>query len=317
MPQEVIVSIQCLVYNHEPYLRQCLDGFVMQKTNFKFEAIMHDDASTDRSADIIREYAEKYPDIIKPIFEKENQYSKGFDALARIMDAACKGKYIAVCEGDDHWIDPLKLQRQVDFLEAHPDYSMCFTRAVCRVEAEGRDYPFGTAADRKYSGTELFQNWIVPTASIVYRKSVLSSDLYRSAFRSKNFLYGDAPLILSCAGCGDVFGFSDTTCVYRKHAGGVSSRITNSAEGVFQLRKHFLEFPVVFGPAYRRKAAESAVSACMKSISIDLKNGKFPWRKIRTMLRISFPETCLAVMRNLRKKRSSSTVSRRRRLRNI
>lgn len=101
MEKKILVSIQCLVYNHEPYLRQCLDGLVMQKTNFKFEAIVHDDCSTDNSASIIREYAEKYPEIIKPIYETENQYSKHNGDLDRIMNSACKGKYIAFCEGDD------------------------------------------------------------------------------------------------------------------------------------------------------------------------------------------------------------------------
>ena len=123
----LMVSIRCLVYNHEPYLRQCLDGFVMQKTNFRFEAIVHDDASTDNSAAIIREYAEKYPDIIKPIIETENQYSKHDGSLRRIMDEACKGKYIACCEGDDYWTDPLKLQKQVDYLEAHPECGLVYT----------------------------------------------------------------------------------------------------------------------------------------------------------------------------------------------
>ena len=125
---EPLVSIKCFVYNHEPYLRQCLDGFVMQKTNFKFEAIVHDDASTDGSAAIIREYAEKYSDIIKPILETENQYSKKDGSLQNIIDAQVLGKYIAICEGDDYWIDPNKLQMQVDFLEANPDYGMCYTR---------------------------------------------------------------------------------------------------------------------------------------------------------------------------------------------
>mgnify|MGYP000825848659 FL=1 len=124
---KILVSIQCLVYNHEPYLRQCLDGFVMQKTNFCFEAIVHDDVSTDGSAAIIREYAEKYPDIIKPIYETENQYSKRDGSLFKIMNAACKGKYIAMCEGDDYWIDPLKLQKQVDILESDDSVSMVYT----------------------------------------------------------------------------------------------------------------------------------------------------------------------------------------------
>ena len=125
----LMVSIWCITYNHEPYIRQCLEGFVMQKTNFRFEAIVHDDASTDGTAAIVREYAEKYPDIIKPIFEIENQYSKGDGSLDRIMEEVCTGKYVAFCEGDDYWIDPLKLQKQVDYLESHPEYSMCFHNA--------------------------------------------------------------------------------------------------------------------------------------------------------------------------------------------
>lgn len=125
--QEFLVSIKCMVYNHEPYLRQCLEGFVMQKTNFRFEAIVHDDASTDGSAAIIREYAEKYPDIIKPIYETENQYSKRDGSLSRIMNAHMHGKYIAFCEGDDYWTDPLKLQKQVDFLERNLDYGLVHT----------------------------------------------------------------------------------------------------------------------------------------------------------------------------------------------
>ena len=124
MTGDPLVSIRCTVYNHEPFLRQCLDGFVMQKATFPFEAIVHDDASTDGSAAIIREYAEKYPDIIKPIYETENQYRKG--TILKILDAAIhpSAKYIAICEGDDYWTDPHKLQLQVDFLEEHPEYSL-------------------------------------------------------------------------------------------------------------------------------------------------------------------------------------------------
>ena len=124
MTGDPLVSIRCLVYNHEPYLRQCLAGFVMQQTTFPFEAIVHDDASTDGSAAILREYAEKYPDIIKPIYETENQWGKG--TISKSMDAAMhpNSKYIASCEGDDYWTDPNKLQIQVDFLENHPDFAL-------------------------------------------------------------------------------------------------------------------------------------------------------------------------------------------------
>lgn len=123
------LAISCLVYNHEPYLRKCLDGFVMQKTTFPFVAIVHDDCSTDGSASVIREYQEKYPDIIKPIFQPKNTYQRhdgsfGRD-LARVLEET-GAKYIADCEGDDYWTDPLKLQKQVDFLDAHTDYSCCW-----------------------------------------------------------------------------------------------------------------------------------------------------------------------------------------------
>ena len=121
-----LVSVRCITYNHELYISKALDGFLMQKTTFPFEIVIHDDASTDKTADIIREYTEKFPKIIKPIFETENQYSKHDGSLGRIMNAACKGKYIAFCEGDDYWIDENKQQIQVDFLEKHLDYTMCF-----------------------------------------------------------------------------------------------------------------------------------------------------------------------------------------------
>ena len=117
-----LVAIHCLVYNHEPYLRDCFEGFVMQQTNFPFIALVHDDASTDGSAAIIHEYEKKYPHIFKAIYEIENQYSKHDGSLDKIMHIATDAvgaKYVAMCEGDDYWIDSHKLQRQVDLLESN------------------------------------------------------------------------------------------------------------------------------------------------------------------------------------------------------
>ena len=133
-----LVSIRCVTYNHEPYIAQALDGFLMQKTSFPFEVIVHDDASTDKTAEIIREYEIKFPKIIKPIYETENQYSKHDGSLSRIMDSACKGKYIALCEGDDYWIDENKLQLQVDFLEKNSEYGMCYTKVRNYFQKESR-----------------------------------------------------------------------------------------------------------------------------------------------------------------------------------
>lgn len=121
---DVMVSVQCITYNHEKYIRKALDGFVMQKTNFKFEVIVHDDASTDGTADIIREYAEKY-DFIIPIFQKENQYSKGVSFGPKYIHPLMQGWYIAFCEGDDYWTDPYKLQTLYDYMSAHDECSMC------------------------------------------------------------------------------------------------------------------------------------------------------------------------------------------------
>lgn len=117
-----LVSIKCLAFNHEKYIAQTLDGFLIQETNFPFEVIVHDDASTDNTANILREYEKKYPLIVKPVYQTENQYSKHDGSLTRAANAPLKGKYAAVCEGDDYWTDPNKLQMQADFLESHEDY---------------------------------------------------------------------------------------------------------------------------------------------------------------------------------------------------
>lgn len=234
--KELMVSIQCLVYNHEPYLRECLDGFVMQKTNFRFEAIVHDDCSTDGSAAIIREYAEKYPDIIKPIFETENQYSKHDGSLGRIMDEACKGKYIALCEGDDYWIDPTKLQKQVDFLESHPDYTMIFTNAKVRNDAHlEHAFSEGLVEDREYETPEIFKRWIVPTASAVVKREMVTKELKHGG----DYMFGDIVIWLQCAEYGKVRGMKDETCVYRISTHGVTQASSSKLNFIMQGPEHY------------------------------------------------------------------------------
>ena len=122
---EIIVSVYCLAFNHEEYIRDALNGFVAQNTNFDYEVFVHDDASTDKTAEIIKEFAIKYPNIIKPIFQEENKYSKGVSISREIIFPKMNGKYVAICEGDDYWCDNNKLQKQVDFLEKNKEYSAC------------------------------------------------------------------------------------------------------------------------------------------------------------------------------------------------
>lgn len=208
-----LVTIRCLVYNHEPYLRQCLDGFVMQKTNFPFEAIVHDDASTDRSAEIIREYAEKYPDIIKPIFETENQYSKKDGSLRRIMDKHMRGKYIAMCEGDDYWIDPLKLQKQVDFLENHREYGMCYTLVNLYFQSKGKKGKQWGGADTSFDN--LLEDNCIPTLTCVMRKELRNKYIEEINPSIRNWNMGDYPMWLWFAVKSKIACLSDITGVYR------------------------------------------------------------------------------------------------------
>ncbi len=182
----VVVAIKCLVYNHEPYLRQCLDGFVMQKTNFVFVAIVHEDCSTDGSADIIREYERKYPDIIKPIYEKENQYIKHDGSLRRIVNDAVMAtgaKYIACCEGDDYWTDSYKLQKQVDILERHPDVTLVYT-GFNNVDVKSNviKRPYYEYIRHKSKGGDILHNLMyrnfIMTLTVCYRRKLHLTNVY-------------------------------------------------------------------------------------------------------------------------------------------
>lgn len=210
-----LVAIHCLVYNHEPYLRDCFEGFVMQQTNFPFVAIVHDDASTDNSAAIIREYKEKYPNIIQPIYETENQWRKSDGSLSRIMNAAIDdtgAKYVAMCEGDDYWIDPLKLQKQVDFLEANPEYSMCFSN-YSNANAYGEEIIWPNQEKnikRSYSGdifAELLKANYIQTCTILHRKQILDDENFDSRL--------DYELALQCALKGKCAFMSEKMSCYR------------------------------------------------------------------------------------------------------
>ena len=217
---QALVAIKCLVFNHEPYLRDCLEGFVMQQTDFPFVAIVHDDASTDHSADIIREYAAKYPDIILPIYETENQYSKSDGSLARIMNAAVDAtgaKYIAMCEGDDYWTDPCKLQKQVSFLESHLDYSLC-ANATRWLLSNGDLIEHQTCSfveDCDITTSEIIRNGglYINLASVVYRNAVGINKEHYNWWKIADV--GDYPLCIAASLCGKVRFMADKMSVYR------------------------------------------------------------------------------------------------------
>lgn len=267
MNDPIIVSIRCTVFNHGPYLRQCLDGFVMQKTNFRFEAFVHDDASTDDSAAIILEYARKYPDIIKPYIQKDNLYSKKDGSFLRMTynPEYLKGKYIAICEGDDYWIDPLKLQKQVDYLETHPNCSMCFGNAIEHWEDGSQpDHPFSTIEARDYSGVENCWKWLIPTVTIVFRKELFETSLYKTIRSKYKFPVGDLPLILTCASYGQLHAFSDYFAVYRKQCTGFTMNYDSSRR--LRMGRMWKAIPKVFGPSYGEVSAFKAIFHFRKGI---------------------------------------------------
>ena len=210
--KEPILSISCTAYNHAKFIRQCLDGFIMQKTTFPFIAIVHDDASTDGTDSIIREYAERYPDIIKPIFETENQYSKRDGSLRKIMENAIPEsvKYVAYCEGDDYWISDNKLQIQFEFLEKHLDYGMyCHNANVVDFDSS-----FLRVFSKTKSGTLLPRNiireWIIPTASILLRREILKERVY-----IKNARHGDFLLHMAALNYGKIYYDERILSAYR------------------------------------------------------------------------------------------------------
>jgi len=225
-----IVSICCITYNHEPYIREAIEGFLMQKTNFPIEIIIHDDASTDNTAGIIREYEQKHPEIFKCIYQKENQYSKGVRGItARFTFPNARGKYIALCEGDDYWTDPLKLQKQVDFLEENEDYSFTY----CRFKTFHQDtgeikndqnerYFINQEVAIDFDFEKFYNGWHMGTQTLMFRKSVFSP-IYAANYKyTKDIHLVTHLLIQGKAACLNFFG-----AIYRKHQGGIYSGGSN------------------------------------------------------------------------------------------
>lgn len=213
---QIMVSICCITYNHEKYIRQALDGFLMQKTNFKYEIIIHDDASNDRTADIIREYEKKYPEIIKPIYQVENQLKKGIKGSLIAYNHA-KGKYIALCEGDDYWCDENKLQMQVDYLENNKDCTFCFHNAKIYDMKTNKFYKWNLEnkmfkkKNRIYNAGELDLYGFIPTASFIFKTEYIK----QLPEWTKTAVVGDRTIKLIMSSYGYAYQINKVMSVYR------------------------------------------------------------------------------------------------------
>ena len=182
------VSVIFITYNQDKYVSQAIDSFLMQKTDFDFEILIHDDASTDETVEIIKRYEKENPKLIKVYLEKENQHSKANLEFLDRMFRDAKGKYIALCEGDDYWTDPLKLQKQFNFMEKNPSYGLCFHPVRVFFESgEEEDTIFpDNSMGNKFTVKSVIERNPIQTNSVFYRKQkyddlksgVIPNDLY-------------------------------------------------------------------------------------------------------------------------------------------
>lgn len=220
---QIMVSICCITYNHEKYISQAMDSFLIQKADFNFEILIHDDASTDCTAKTLKEYEQRYPEIVKPIYQAENQYSKGAKIDLTYNFPRVRGKYIAICEGDDYWTDPLKLQRQVDYMELHPECSLC-THGAKMIDSKGK--LIGKVrpgiGNKSFSSDEVILGGggFFSTNSLLFRTDLARElpDFY------KNAPIGDYPLTIFLALMGDVYYIDSCMSVYRYMAEGSWSK---------------------------------------------------------------------------------------------
>jgi glycosyltransferase involved in cell wall biosynthesis len=232
-----MVSVRCITYNQESYIAKALDGFLMQETDFPFEIVVHDDASTDRTADIIREYEAKFPKIIKPIYETENQYSKRDGSIARIMLPFLRGKYVAFCEGDDYWCDANKLRLQYEAMEQHPECSICLHKV--QVIAENGEkinsiIPVGKNFKTGFITQEEFAYCIISQATVCFQLSsyFTKTDFLIRIQKNRPDYYkfstaGDGKLLRFCLNEGKPFFIDRVMSCYR-----------TQSQGSWNLREH-------------------------------------------------------------------------------
>lgn len=236
--ENILVSISCITYNHEKYIADAIESFLMQKTNFNFEILIHDDASTDRTADIIREYEKKYPELIKPIYQLENQDSKGEDVFI-INSKRAKGKYLAICEGDDYWTDIYKLQKQVEYMENHPECSLCVHGGIIVTASEKKIKKY----NRPNKGNKIFNvdeviaggGGLFLTNSLFFPTEFINN---RPAFLN-NAPVADYPFAINLSMLGTVFYMDELMSAYR--VGDSGSWTSRNMSNIEKEIKHYNE----------------------------------------------------------------------------
>lgn len=288
MKNEILVSISCTTFNQEPFIRQCFDGFLNQICDFNFEVLVHDDASTDGTQEVIKYYQKKYPHVFKPFIQKKNQWSSGVRGMnAKYNFSRAKGKYIAMCEGDDYWTDPYKLQKQIDILEKDLSLSACFTNAL-KVNEDSPSKEFVRSTKRIYSSKEIVQlgGGFYPTPSLVFRNYKIEFPwfIYKT-------LSGDYALSLILACYGNFYYLNEVTCAYRIHAGGVFTAIMHNMDKRSEINLNSIELLTNFNTysSYRfNKEVKKKISLISKKILLRQHRKAIPESRIKLMSNLSF-----------------------------
>ena len=237
-----LVSVCCMTYNHDKFISQCLDGIIQQKGNFSIEILIHDDASSDHTRQIIEFYRDKYPDIIKPLYQEINQYSRGVNIWNTYMFPLVKGEYIAICDGDDYWIDQYKLEKQITFLQKYADYNLVYTNKIVINE-------LGTRVIRnhpKYLSGNLFVNLLsggnpITTSTVCIRThdAFEIMDIVNSIpFRT---VMGDLQLWLALAIKGKFKYLAFKSTVYRLSSISLSHSLSVNREIRFSKHEYFIK----------------------------------------------------------------------------
>lgn len=206
------VSIVCTTFNQNKFIKDTLEGFLIQKTNFPVEIVIHDDASTDGTNEIIKEYESRYPKVIKAIYQTENQYSKSIDIAEEFIYPLIKSKYVAICEGDDYWIDPLKLQKQVNFLEFNEDYGLVYTE-IDRVDGEGEIIDRSFFKNDSASFCETFEDYLFQAPFRAPCTWLFKKSLYKKIVGK--YVVGDLPMLLDIVAHSKIHRLDDVTANYR------------------------------------------------------------------------------------------------------
>lgn len=209
-----LVYVQVLTYNHEPYIKDCIEGILMQKTTFPVHIVVFEDCSTDKTTTILKDYQQQYPNLFTMYLQPINTYGKDIrkEALKPWYDTATKGKYIAKCEGDDYWTDPMKLQKQVEFMDKNEEYSLCFHNATVDYKDKYKNHSFNKIKRSKDISLKMvIHEWIIPTASIIFRNEMIESPEWASKIYS-----GDMTLALMAAKKGKIFYLNDNMSIYRR-----------------------------------------------------------------------------------------------------